>query len=121
MSGQHVSYEGFQGPVRRRILVVGRGPVKLLGAGPFGIDALNWSWDWGWPHNGTEYTAAMLLQDHLGRRPDDATRDAFASEVVARLPAEAGWVLTDAQIQDWLANRPLVLGQPLGPAEGGRG
>ncbi len=75
---------------------------------PVRLDLVNHSptgFEWGYGGSGPAQLALAILADHLGPGGENIALDvyqAFKLEVVAHL-ARAGWMLTTAEIDAWIA------------------
>jgi hypothetical protein len=72
---------------------------------------------WGYLGSGPSELARMILRDLLGRRVTATVYQAFKEQYVARFPTDSPWVLSAAEILEWLADASWRRG--LRTSEGG--
>lgn len=73
------------------------------------LDVVNHSptgFGWGYGGSGPAQLAVAILAEVLPMPQARALYQDFKWEVVAKLPMDRGWTLTESEIRAWAANRP---------------
>ena len=109
------TYTGSRTSQGTRVLVrldaPGRPYPRSIDPLPLRLDLFNHSpsgFEWGYLGSGPAQLALALLAHCTGDDPYAVARhQAFKEEVVARLPRERSWRMTEAQVREWVDRHPL--------------